>query len=318
MKKTLILFNCMLLAAVAVKAQKPETAQVIVHYKFSHLRDTTKPADIYKENMILFLGPNSSAYKSYDRKMADALTKKQVQEQMAAGGEIRITRGPNSGSSTEYYQFPANNKLVRKEKLINNYLIEEPMPKIDWKITGDTATFGGLHCQKATTHFKGRDYTAWFCPDLPFHAGPWKLSGLPGVIVEASDAKNEVSFKFDGVEDVSKMPKAEPVAATAPPQGDGGRPQIKLIGIDDDSNADPNVIQLPEGAIKASEKEFTALRDAMRKDPNAFARSAMAGNGPMIGPGPGGPGGPGGGPTIDIRMTGGPVINNPLELPEKK
>jgi GLPGLI family protein len=68
-------------------------------------------------------------------------------------------------------------------------------PLIDWKISSDTATFGGLHCQKATGHFKGRDYTAWFCPDLPVHTGPWKLNGLPGVIVDAHDAKNEVVFQ---------------------------------------------------------------------------------------------------------------------------
>src|SRR5207244_2238089 len=108
--------------------------------------------------------------------------------------------------NTEYYQFAAEKKFIRKEKLLNSYLIEEPFPLIGWKISSDTATFLGLHCQKASAHFLGRDYTAWFCPDLPYHAGPWKLNGLPGLIVEASDAKKQVVFKFDGIEDVSKMP----------------------------------------------------------------------------------------------------------------
>src|SRR3954464_13939624 len=109
--------------------QSPERAQAIVHYNFSHLRDTTNRAEPYTEKMILFLGSHSSAYKSYDKKLADALMKKQIQEQMAANGgngNIRINRGKNSGSSTEYYQFADNGKLVRREKLINSYLIEEP------------------------------------------------------------------------------------------------------------------------------------------------------------------------------------------------
>ena len=167
----IVVFSLLSLRSMA--QQNPERAQLVVHYNFSHLRDTTNRAQPYTEKMILFLGSHSSAYKSYDKAMADALMKKQIQEQMAANG-----------------------KLVRREKLINSYLIEEPLPAINWKINSDTATFGGLHCQQATAHFKGRDYIAWFCPDLPFHTGPWKLNGLPGVIVDAHDTKNEVVFKF--------------------------------------------------------------------------------------------------------------------------
>ncbi|MEO6981136.1 MAG: GLPGLI family protein [Mucilaginibacter sp.] len=290
--------------------QSPERAQAIVHYNFSHLRDTANRAEPYTEKMILFLGSHSSAYKSYDKKMADALMKKQIQEQMVANGgngNIRINRGKNSGSSTDYYQFAGNGKLVRREKLINSYLIEEPLPSINWKINSDTATFGGLHCQQATTHFKGRDYIAWFCPDLPFHTGPWKLNGLPGVIVDAHDTKNEVVFKFDGVEDITKAPPVADAADGAP-----STPGLTIVTIGGADDGDPNVIQLPEGAIKTTDKEYTNLREAMRKDPDAFTQSAMAGAGMGVQSG----GGPQ--PVIKLRIGPGPVINNPIELPEKK
>jgi len=292
---------------------KPEMAQAIIHYKFSHVRDTTNRQDLYNENMILFLGSHSSAYKSYDKKMADALVRKQIQEQMAnnPGGNVRIMRGKNSGSNTEYYQFAADGKLVRRERLINSYLIEEPMPAISWKIENDTATFGGLHCQKATTHFKGRDYIAWFCPDLPFHSGPWKLNGLPGVIVDAHDTKNEVLFKFDGVEKVT--PGTTTAATDATAANGNNPPPLPMMGGDDPG--DPNMIQLPSGAIKTTDKEYTDLRAAMQKDPNAFANAAMgaAGAGPQ-----GGPGGNGPQMKMNIKVAPGPVINNPIELPEKK
>ncbi|HTE01397.1 MAG TPA: GLPGLI family protein [Mucilaginibacter sp.] len=307
MKKP-FLFYCLLLSVIAVKAQKPETAQVLVHYKFSHLRDTTKREDIYNEAMVLFLGPNASAYKSYDRQLQEALLKKQLQEQMAEHpGNINIQR-KSMGTNTEYYQFAGTKKLVRKERLINSYLIEEPMPAIDWNIGSDTASFAGLHCQKATGHFKGRDYTAWFCPDLPYHNGPWKLNGLPGVILEAYDAKKDVVFKFDGIEDLSKMPKAAPVAVNNTPQSADGR-KVMIFGMED-ANADPNIIQLPANAIKTNEKEFAALREAMRKDPNAFVQSAMAGQGMNVQTGPK--------PVMKIQVAQGPTINNPIELPEKK
>jgi GLPGLI family protein len=319
MKKAILLLTVFSISTFNVKAQKSDTARAIVHYKFSHLRDTTNRDKPYTENMILFVGAASSAYKSYDRKIQEALMKKQVADQIAEqkgnGGPINIkVTGRGESTRNEFYQFPLQSKLVRKERLITAYLIEEPMPAINWKISNDTASFAGLHCQKATGHFKGRDYTAWFCADLPFHTGPWKLNGLPGLIVEAYDARKEVVFKFDGMEEVSNTPKT----AAGVPAPTGGL-AVKMIGMEDD--ADPNIIALPADAVKTTGKEFKRLEEAMRKDPNAFAKSAMAGSGanlrPANSPAPGS--GPGQANQVNIQVNGnGPVINNPIELPEKK
>jgi len=300
---------CALLAATlqVARAQQTDTAAYMVHYKFSHLRDTNNRANPYTENMALFLGKNSSVYKSYDKQLQDALFKKQVKEAIANSpdGRIQIHR-QNSGSPLQYFQFPAQQKLFRKESLvINSYLIEDALPVIDWKVSNDTASFGGMHCQKATTHFKGRDYTAWFCADMPFHAGPWKLNGLPGVILEAYDAKKEVVFKFDGIE---KLVPPQPVAAVSEPQPGDGHKMIMIGG--DDSDTDPAIIGLPSRAIKTTDKEFTKLQDAMRKDPDAFVQAMMASSG-MNEPGNGPR------PQIKIKIGPQPVINNPIELPEK-
>jgi hypothetical protein len=189
---------------------------------------------------------------------------------------------------------------------METYLMEDAMPAIDWKISNDTMTFGGLHCQKATTHFKGRDYTAWFCPDLPLHVGPWKLNGLPGVIVQAYDAKKDVQFMFDGVEKVVTVIKPDG-QSSVPRPGDHG-PMIATI--DGGDGIDPNIIQLPKNAIKTTDKEFTKLDAAMRKDPDAFVQSQMAARNANLPPGA---------DHIRIKIKAGPqpVINNPIELPNK-
>jgi len=307
MKKALFLCAVLLTAACMAGAQQTDTAAYMVHYKFSHLRDTTNRATPYTENMALFLGKSSSVYKSYDKQLEDALFKKQVKEAEANSpdGRIKINR-QNSGSPLQYFQFPAQQKLFRKESLvINSYLIEDALPVIDWKVSDDTASFGGMHCQKATAHFKGRDYTAWFCADMPFHAGPWKLNGLPGVILEAYDAKKEVVFKFDGIE---KLAPPQLAAAASDAQPGEGHKMIMIGG--DDSDTDPAIIELPSRSIKTTDKEFTKLQDAMRKDPDAFVQAMMASSG-MNGPGNGPR------PQIKIRIGPQPVINNPIELTEK-
>lgn len=307
MKRLLIIITVLVLPGLMAIAQKPDTAGYMVHYKFSHLRDTNNRAAPYTENMALLLGKNSSVYKSYDKQLQDALFKKQVKEALANSpdGRIQIHRN-NTGSPIQYFQFPAEKKLFRKESLIiNSYLIEEALPAIDWKISSDTASFGGMHCQKATTHFKGRDYTAWFCPDMPFHAGPWKLNGLPGVILEAYDTKKDVVFRFDGIE---KVTPPQPVAAASEPQSGDGHKMVMIGG--DDSDADPAIIKLPSRAIKTTQKEFDKLQEAMRKDPDAFTQAMIASSG-MNGPGNGPR------PQIKIKVGPQPVINNPIELPGK-
>jgi GLPGLI family protein len=309
MKKQLLISTLLIAIAVSASAQT-DTAQVLVHYKFTHIRDTTNRDHPYTENMGLYIGRKSSAYRSYDNILEQAEAKKAMEVALANSpdGNVNIRRN-RRGSAAEYYEFPNEKKLARKEPLVmDTYLIDGVMPAIDWKISSDTATFGGLHCQKATTNFKGRNYTAWFCPDMPLHVGPWKLNGLPGVIVQAYDAKKDVQFMFDGVEKVfvTVPDKQEKLNE---PKSDGPGPRMVVIGGGD--GGDPNIIQLPKNAIKTTDKEFSKLQEAMRKDPDAFVQSMMAAHNANR---------PAGSDQmkINIKMGPQPVINNPIELPEKK
>ena len=306
MKKQLLLVVSLLAEFFGAEAQKPDTAWLMVHYKFTHVMDTTNRAHTYTENMVLFVGKNASAYKSYDGLVADQQFKKAYAEAVAGSpdGRPRINRN-GVGSRTQYFQYPGEQKLFTKDYLMNPYLIEGVMPAIDWKISNDTATFGGLHCQKATGHFKGRDYIVWFCPDLPVHTGPWKLNGLPGVIVDAHDTKNEVVFAFDGVEKtVPSSPKGQ---STGGNTDEKDLPPI-LRGLNDD----PNLIQPPAQVVKTTQKEFDKLRVVMEKDPEAFAQAINAANNRADGP-----------KTDQVMVArrpkgdSGSVMNNPLEIPEK-
>ncbi len=61
--------------------------------------------------------------------------KKQVPAAMASSpdGNVRINR-QKKGSGAEYYEFPHEKKLARKEGLVmETYLMEDAMPAIGWK-----------------------------------------------------------------------------------------------------------------------------------------------------------------------------------------
>ncbi len=77
--------------------------------------------------------------------------------------------------------------------------IEDIHPQ-QWEIATDTITVLGYNCQKAATSFRGRNYIAWFTMDIPVSEGPWKLYGLPGLILKVEDMENIFSFTAIGLE----------------------------------------------------------------------------------------------------------------------
>ena len=71
---------------------------------------------------------------------------------------------------------------------------------IRWELTNESKKIGAYTVKKATAAFRGRDYTAWFTTQIPLPYGPWKLSGLPGLILEAYDTHKEIYWYFKNIE----------------------------------------------------------------------------------------------------------------------
>lgn len=323
--KTLSTFLIAISVGIASFAQNPDKALTRVSYNFTHIQDTTQKDRPYKENMLLLVGKNASVYTSYDKVNQSLARKKQIEEQMknqAGNSNVSISiksTGYTPTSSTDYFYFAKENKFYTKERIYNYYLVEEPTTKINWKITKDTVSFSGIHCQKATTTFKGRKWTAWYATELPFQSGPWKLNGLPGLIIEAYDDTKTVSFQFTGMEKVSEAEnetaKTNVNSGAQVTMSDGGV-SVFSGGAGGVNNVSPYLgseIKLPADAIKATRKELDKLKEARDKDPQGFMKTQMAGSNDGI-----------------ITVTGvamsrpaGPalpkiVLNNPIELPEKK
>ena len=97
---------------------------------------------------------------------------------------------------TKYYVNPKDKTLHTQETVDSEtYLIFETLPDISWDISfQDQDTILGQLCNKAVGEFRGRRYIAWFAPDIAVSYGPWKLQGLPGLILKIKDAANKVDF----------------------------------------------------------------------------------------------------------------------------
>lgn len=80
-----------------------------------------------------------------------------------------------------------------------DYFKFKTQDKIDWKFLPDTKQHGEWLVQKATCNFGGRTWEAWFAKDFPFNEGPYKFTGLPGIITEIRDTKNNYSWELESV-----------------------------------------------------------------------------------------------------------------------
>ncbi|RYG09668.1 MAG: GLPGLI family protein [Chitinophagaceae bacterium] len=81
---------------------------------------------------------------------------------------------------------------------------EENLTKLNWQLEEETDTIASYTCQRATLKFRGRNYIAWFTTDIPVNDGPWKFSGLPGLILKIEDADQLYSFTLIGMIQPSK------------------------------------------------------------------------------------------------------------------
>lgn len=79
--------------------------------------------------------------------------------------------------------------------LKGNVLLADTLLALPWVVLPKTRQLGTHSVQAATATFHGRTYEAWFAPDLPLPLGPWKLGGLPGLILEAHDIDHKFSFE---------------------------------------------------------------------------------------------------------------------------
>lgn len=93
-----------------------------------------------------------------------------------------------------YKNFPENKVTVFNSFALMDWTYEEEWEKPQWELKDSTKVILEYPCQLALSRYRGRTWYAWFTFDIPISEGPWKLCGLPGLILEAFDKDKDYSF----------------------------------------------------------------------------------------------------------------------------
>ena len=191
----------LLLFACSGYAQQFDEVKLRIHYKSEGQRFDTSPNRTPDEK-ILDIGTKSSKFYS----LWETSLENVKDSAIAHGGSFEdvqnaIGRVPYP-RSYEYYEvyknYPEKGRLTCTDKEFKPFIYEEVLEKLQWNILPEDTLIAGYSCQKAQTDFRGRTWQVWFAPDIPVSDGPWKLHGLPGLILSAKDS--EENFIFECIE----------------------------------------------------------------------------------------------------------------------
>ena len=91
--------------------------------------------------------------------------------------------------------YPKEKITVTDDIIPEDYIYEENKVDRKWVLQDGTLKVCGYECNKAVASFGGREWTVWYAPEITISDGPWKLYGLPGLILKASDATGTHTFE---------------------------------------------------------------------------------------------------------------------------
>jgi GLPGLI family protein len=177
-------------------AQVKSDKMFSVHY-IAHFKLYAEAKEEITEERVLDIGEKSSCFYGRWQHLREEI----VDSITAAGGSrdmilAKIMEYPTPRQFyTVYNNYPVIGKRTVTDQLIKRFHYEEDMDVIEWALLdGDTIVLD-YPCKKAICNYRAHLWKVCYTPEIPVALGPWKLHGLPGLILAASDDTGVFSFE---------------------------------------------------------------------------------------------------------------------------
>ena len=190
--KTYVFFIAMLLIGNTLLAQVKEGTILFEQKIDLHRRIPAEDEQMkamlphYRTNKYqLAFGDGQSYYKMQE-------AEPDVTENHGSGGMVMKFGGANN----EYYRNLENHTEVDKRELAEkDYIVQDSLRTIKWKLIDESKTVLGFNCKKATGKTeRGSDVEAWYTEEIPVSTGPDIFNGLPGMILLVDINKGEFVY----------------------------------------------------------------------------------------------------------------------------
>lgn len=185
----------------------PDSARYKITYNIEMVRDTLNREDRLSTYWVLLIGDKCAKSEEYRTFMSDSLrmelvkkgaTSSEILERRSAVLRGRIFR------EEILIDYPSIGSILFQESITPTEMqrVHDMDSRQEWHLVDETCDILGYECRKATCHFRGRDYEAWYTMDIPFKYGPYYFRDLPGLILKLMDTNKEYQFNLIGLEKI--------------------------------------------------------------------------------------------------------------------
>ncbi|PKP07229.1 MAG: hypothetical protein CVU10_06700 [Bacteroidetes bacterium HGW-Bacteroidetes-5] len=204
MKRALFILSILLFACSAFSQEK-DSAQIRVMYRYK-AKNFADREGRSEDLLYLDAGRNHSVFYSRRTFLLDSAKEALTARGLSPEEVFLGTKGMKQGIQERIIKnYSSGHITVFSKVLTQKYWYTDRMDSVEWDLTDDTLTVGSYFCYGAKCTFRGREWQAWYTPEIPSMDGPWKFTGLPGLILKAEDSAKEFTFESIGV--VHLVPK---------------------------------------------------------------------------------------------------------------
>ncbi|SEQ20522.1 GLPGLI family protein [Epilithonimonas lactis] len=191
MKKLLTIASLLILTSVNAQVHR-------FYYELTYKpnKDSVKTE---KEMMVLDVAKDESVFLPYKQLQYDSLLAASIKKQKELGSSFDMSKFANPPHLGFRIIKLKSGNLNYKDivGVSENYNYDED-PDLKWEISSDKEKIGTYNVQKATIDYGGRSWTAWFTSEIPIQDGPYKFSGLPGLIIKLEDSGKNFIWNLEG------------------------------------------------------------------------------------------------------------------------
>ena len=193
MKRLLYIILYIALAATASAQEAIDTAQFVAVYDYECRTQDADGLDV-TDRMQLVVQVGRTVTKSMP------LSAYQRTDEITSADAAMEFQEAMLHMPTVWTGYPEGQTTVREFIFPHEFEGSEPTPDIVWTLTDDTLTVGGYLCQQATATHRGVAWTVCYTEEIPSSAGPWRLRGLPGLIVKAVSKREQSQARLNSAE----------------------------------------------------------------------------------------------------------------------
>lgn len=138
---------------------------------------------------MLQIGTGIGKFYDYSSYQTDSVKQANCTDRIISSYKLREQRNVFFFDQTIYQNSPKGKITVQSIITPNFYHYEENRHPVKWMMKEGNDTICGYACRIAQGEYGGRTWIVKYAPEIPTQNGPWKLTGLPGLILDATDSE---------------------------------------------------------------------------------------------------------------------------------